>query len=108
MASSPWADSRAAARSAALAWAVALAASMLRRMRPQTSGSQLAPMLARYWVVAGRAARPPVTMVVPPAPVITVPPPAAGPLPDLVPLPVRSTVGNRLARCSLTMARAWR
>ena len=44
MASSPWADSAALARSAALAWALAEAAVTAWPRRPQTSGSQLAPM----------------------------------------------------------------
>ena len=101
MASSPWAESSAAASVASLTSALALAASMVRRIPPQTSGSQLAPMLARYWV---RAPPPPDTTVPPPpemiVPLLPVPPP------ERVPLPVSETVGKRLAWSSRTTARA--
>ena len=82
------------ARSAALAWALALAPSMVRRIAPQMSGAQVAPRPSRYWV-AVRARRP--RWSYPPPVVID-----AARRRRRRPSPSRSrlTVGNRPARCS--------
>ncbi len=85
--------------SAALASAWAPAPSTVRRMRPHRSGSQLALAPSWNWL----RVPPPVTTV-PPVVVVTEEPL----LPLRVADPVRPTVGNRAARCSDTMARAWR
>ena len=78
------ADRRAAARSAALACRLAWALLVLARSLPQISGSQLAPMLARYWLAF-----------------CVLPPP-----PERVALPFKFAAGNSAARCSPTSALA--
>ncbi|MNT64324.1 hypothetical protein D3C72_2022150 [compost metagenome] len=85
MARSPTADSRAEARSASLAWALACALFTASRRRPHTSGVQLAPSVAPK-VFDGLAEALPPTV------------------PERLPLPSKDTDGNSPARCSRTSA----
>jgi len=87
------------ATSAAEAWALALALSIVRRILPHRSGAQLASAPTWNW------REPPLDTTVPPE---TTDPPLPLPRPLQLAPAVRPSVGKSCARSAATMAWAWR